>query len=128
MSTDDWKWWAGSNDEYYHSSCTTREEAIACLGGEGGFICEAIILPIQLSSFIDATDLLDRADENVDRSENLNEIFIITAEQEVDLDRRLKAACDEWQLAHGLVFRSDLFTMVRNNEQISPEPERNDNV
>ena len=120
---DGWKWWAGTNEEYYHSSADTREEAIACLDGEGGYICEARIDPIALAGFIDADWIIERAEEGVERSENIDEVFEITPAQQADLQLRLREASDQWQLENGLVFKSDLFSSSRNMEAISADPE-----
>lgn len=122
MTETGWEWWSGSSDEYFTSSHDTREEAIAALDGEGGYIVEARQDPIKLSNFIDADYLLEWAEENVERSENLDAVFDVTPQQEADLGHRLREACDQWQLENGLVFHSDLFTDMRNAEGIDADP------
>lgn len=48
-------------------------------------------------------------------------------EGDADLERRVKAACDAWQAAHGLVFTCTSFSSSRNHEHVVvlhplPEP------
>ncbi len=120
----DWGWYAGSDDEHYHTGpLATRDEAMAALNGRGGYIIEAHQGPVKLSAYIDAQDLLERAEDTAyDLSnENGDPIFDAKSEQIADLSTRLKAACDKWQAAHGLVFTPYTFTACRNEERIEPE-------
>ena len=45
--------------------------------------------------------------------------WVATAEQKADLEARLKRACDEWQAAHGLVFKTYMFTASRKDEYVA---------
>lgn len=117
---DNWSWWAGSSEEYYHTNCATREEAIAALEGEGGWICEAQQKPLRVADLLLLDDLLVDADEDIERGEDDDDVILrATPAQEEDLRARIKVACDEWQAAHGLVFKTRMFTSQRKTEFIS---------
>ena len=143
-----WGWWAGSNEDLFDvGPCETRDEAISeaigsCTYNEFQnddgrwmvevFLCEARNEPLRLADWIDADDLLERAEDNLwDRDRVSGEFeegpwFVATLEQAADLADRVKRACDEWQAAHGLTFNTGTFSHVRNQEELvleHPEPE-----
>lgn len=138
MDRAGWQWWAGSGDECYTvGPCDSRDDAISeatgeCLGefeqdGEWKLsfhICEARKDPLNLSDWImDIDELLERAEESVGDSDRASEYddppyFDCTKEQQADLERRIKLACDDWQKAHGLVFTTWTFSASRNHEQV----------
>ena len=118
---DGWTWWSGRDGENYTDANDTRDAAIAALEGEGGYIIEARQDPLDLSDYLDAADLLERAEEAAfdQANEDGDPIFDAKPEQIADLEARLKRACDEWQAAHGLVFTPWCFTASRNRERIA---------
>ncbi len=120
---DGWGWWSGYDGENYNGPFASRVEAVASLSGEAGYIVEARQDPVDLASYVDAEDLLERAEDVAyDLSnENGDPIFEAKPEQIADLGKRLKAACDAWQVAHGLTFTPYRFTASRNEERIEPE-------
>ena len=128
--SDDWKWWSGSNDEWYTESHDTRDEAIQSLEGEGGYIIEARQGPVSLSDYFDADDFLTIADETLSDSDlghpEGDALFECSPEQAADLETRVRAAIDAWQEAHGLKFVPSMFTASRNAEYINPDPEEVD--
>jgi hypothetical protein len=136
-----WVWWAGDSDEWLSSGPhATREEAIAEATGEcigefqdekddskwklGFHIVEARQDPLRLADWIRADTLLERADEDISDSDRISSEheegpwFEATPEQEADLAARVKAACDEWQAAHGLTFKTQTFSATRNREYV----------
>lgn len=139
-----WGWWAGSSEEYCTiGPCETRDEVIANATSEvlgefeddngvwklGFHICEAEQRPLRLAEYIEADRLLERAEEVLSDSCRVGcegddgPWFDATSEQEVDLRRRVEAACDAWQKAHGLVFTCKTFSASRNHEHvIVPHP------
>ncbi|WP_420023728.1 hypothetical protein ACN9JG_06105 [Cereibacter azotoformans] len=116
-----WGWWSGYDGEHYgNGPFATRAEAVAALSGEAGYIVEACQDPVDLASYVDAEDLLERA-EGVAydlSNEDGDPIFEAKPEQIADLGKRLKAACDAWQVAHGLTFTPYRFTASRNEAWI----------
>ena len=125
--TDEWTWWVGHDDERYHTSCATREEAVRIAQDQGGgYIAEAQKpASIKLSGYFDADDFLERAEECAgdDHGDPDSEIPIFEAngEMQEDLQTMVRAAIDAWQEKHGLVFRGFQFSAVRNEEYV-PEP------
>ncbi|MDI6835412.1 MAG: hypothetical protein QMD99_06825, partial [Rhizobiaceae bacterium] len=135
-----WQWWAGENEEW----CTvgpenSREEIIQAATGDelgeyqddGGtwrlsfHIVEARQDPLRLADWIEADELLERAEENFANGDRRADEyddgpwFECSPEQEKDLAERIKRACDEWQAAHGLVFACSTFSHTRNSEHIT---------
>lgn len=135
----EWQWWGGTNEEVcIYGPCASKEDVVAeaVSDGIGEFqaedgswkigvhVCEARKDPLRLADWIaDADDILDRADERVSDSDRASEydndgFFECSKEQMADLDRRLKAACDDWQAAHGLVFKTWTFSASRKHEYV----------
>ena len=124
MTQPDWKWYAGSNDEEFHSGpFDTREEAIDALDGGRGFIIEAHKRPQALSSYFDATRFIEDAEESVYELTNPDgePLFEATSTQIDDLEKRVREAIDQWQEAHNLVFISGFFSQSRNLEILDGE-------
>lgn len=139
----EWLWYAGDNDETFSiGPCSTKEEIIANAVGDGigewlddsedpplrmqtFDITEARQDPLRLSDWIEADTLLERADECLSNGDRVSTDyddapwFNADAAQEADLVRRVKAACDEWQAHHGLVFKCNTFSHQRNSETIT---------
>jgi hypothetical protein len=134
-----WGWWAGADEEYCTiGPCGSREEVIAAAQQEamGEFrddddiwklrfwICEAEKRPLRLADWIEADRLLERAEEVLSDSDRVGceddegPWFETTNEQDADLRKRIAAACDEWQAAHGLVFTCKTFSASRNHEHV----------
>lgn len=141
-----WQWWAGDSEEWFYiGPYASREEAIeeatdAATGefqdeDDGGvwtvgiYVVEARQDPLRIADWIKAYDLLDVAEEEVSESDRASEydddeFFKCSIEQQRDLEERVKRACDEWQEAHGLVFKCRSFSATRNAEYIVvPHPD-----
>ena len=142
LAPDDWNWWAGCNEEWLSvGPCPTRQHAIDEMVNDGGgeyldetqdppvwmnafHVVEAKQDPLRLADWIGADWMLDRADEALADSDRVScenddgPWFEATKEQEYDLADRLKRACDEWQFAHSLKFKSTTFSHSRNSETI----------
>ena len=139
-TTDGWGWWASVDEENYTVGPEPTREAVIQVavddelgfddGGDAGprcvlHICEARQNPIRLSDWIEADCILERADERIsDGAYTGSEFdyppyFDVTPDQEADLIRRLKTACDEWQDAHGLVFKTYSFSDSRDEETVT---------
>ena len=124
MTQPDWKWYAGSNEEGFHSDpFDTREEAIDALDGNRGFILEAHRRPLALSSYFDATRFLEDAEESAYELANPDgePLFEATNTQIEDLEERVRKAIDQWQESHNMVFISWYFSQSRNLEFINGE-------
>jgi len=142
LTQSQWQWWAGSSEEW----CTvgpedTREAIIQAatndrLGEfqdeEGGWnlsfsIVEARQDPLRLSDWIETDRLLERAEDSMADSDRTSSEyddgpwFCCTPEQEKDLEKRVKRACDEWQAAHSLTFSCATFSHTRNQEHVVVE-------
>lgn len=119
--TENWKWYAGWNDEEFHSGpFDTREEAIKALDGLRGFIIEARKIPIKLSSYFDAEYFLEVTEEDACDLSNPDgdQIFNVPKEALVGLQVWVRAAIDQWQEVNNLVFESWAFNESRNLERI----------
>ena len=146
QATNDWQWWGGVHEEVCtYGPCSTKEEVIAEAvdDGIGEFqsedgswkigvhVCEARKDPLRLANWImEVDELLEHAEESVADSDRASEyddppFFDCTKDQKADLEQRIKAACDDWQTAHGLVFKTWTFSSSRNHEHIvvdHPQP------
>lgn len=140
MTDAGWKWFSGTNEEYFaHGPFDTREEAIqaaqedAC--GEfqdddgtwkvGVHLVEARQDPLRLADWIDVQRMMECAEEDLGESDRVcyefdddPPYFESTREQQADLERRIKLACDEWQAAHGLTFTVRTFSASRNHDHV----------
>jgi hypothetical protein len=133
-------WWAG--DEYESSldvgPCRTREEAITEAVGERigedergwtFYVVQAESKPEPIFDWLDLERPTERASLAIFDSDRVHDtddcVFAVSPEQEADLVRRLRAACDDWQAAHGLVFIPRTFTWWSEPEQVFvPFPEQ----
>lgn len=134
-----WQWWGGHDEEVcIYGPCETRQSVIdeATDDGIGAFkaedgswkigvhVLEARKDGLRLADWIgDADEILERADEAVLDSDRASEndddgFFNCTKEQQADLDRRLKQACNEWQEANNLNFETWSFSASRNHEYV----------
>lgn len=126
MTQPDWKWYAGSNEEEFHSGpFDTREEAVYALDGEGGFIIEAHKHLESLASYFDAHRFLEDAEDSAYDMANPDggPLFDATGAQIIDLEKRVREAIDQWQESHNLVFEPWAFFGTRNLERINGEVE-----
>lgn len=144
--SSEWKWWAGTNEEWMQiGPCDTREQAIAeaqyDASGEftddedgrwkvGFHVVEARQDPLRLADWIGLPNLLERADESLVDSDRVSceyddgPWFEATPAQEADLIERIRQACDDWQTAHGLTFKTQTFSDSRNAEYVVvPHPD-----
>ena len=131
QNAEKWSWWVGKDDERYTTECNTRDEAamIAREEYEGAWIIEAKKPDnILLSAYFDVFRFIEDAEENAyedHADEDAGDpIFDVTPEQISDLQTMVRAAIDDWQARHGLVFQGFKFSASRNGEWISgPEDE-----
>jgi len=138
-SDDGWRWFASTDEEWMpYGPRLTREQVIAdaesgCAGeflADDGLwklafqIWEARQDPLRLADWFGADRALERAEEQLYDSDRVSPdfedgpFFDATPEQEADLTERLKRACDEWQVAHGLVFTCQTFSATRRSERV----------
>lgn len=141
-----WQWWGGTNEEVCtYGPHATKEAVIAEAMSErtgefqaedgswkiGVYVCEARKDPLRLADWIDDAEfILDHAEDSVGDSDRASEyddppFFDCTKDQQADLELRIKAACDDWQTAHGLVFKTWTFSASRSHEYVVvdlPEP------
>lgn len=133
-----WLWWAGSSEERFEVGPEGSREAIIqaatndSLGetdDDGSWklrfhIVEARQDPLRIADWLDLDALIERAEDNVadsDRVASENDDgpwFECTPMQEKDLRQRVEKACDEWQAANGLAFKTATFSHTRNSEHV----------
>ncbi len=128
QADDGWHWWGGASEEWCTiGPCRSRDQVIADAidgGLEAVHLCEARQDPLRLADWIEAEELLDRADQEVADSDRVGSEnddgpwFDAKPDQKRDLVERIKRACDEWQAAHGLVFIAQTFSDSRNHEYV----------
>jgi hypothetical protein len=124
-----WDWFYAASEEgpytgQFDSRDTAISEAQSDYGADGFWIGEAKNPPVRLADWIGADRILELAGESLWDNDRISsefddgDVFVCTKEQETDLITRMKAACDEWQAAHGLIFRTYTFEQMRNVEFI----------
>lgn len=133
-----WQWFAGDCGEWFAVGPEDTREAIiqaATNDSLGEYeddgvwklqfhIVEARKEPLRIADWIDADDIFDRAEDNLADSDRVGSEsdegpwFECSKEQKADLRNRIKQACDEWQVAHGLVFNCATFSQTRNEESV----------
>lgn len=99
--------WYSSNDEEVWSGgpYDTREEAeVEAKANEHRLIMQATKWPIRVSRFFDQADFIEQAEESLYdlANEDGDPILDFTPEVNLDLQARVRAAIDEWQVAHQL--------------------------
>lgn len=128
----EWGWYYARHEEgSYSGPFDSRDDAIAEGSGDyddeyGFWVAEAKNPPVNLSDWIRADDLLEYAEDSIFDNDRASQewddtVFDATPEQQKDLAARVKAACDEWQKAHGLTFKCSTFESMRNMEFIHEE-------
>jgi hypothetical protein len=132
MDYKKWYWARFEDSETWWGGVPTREDAILegrsdCDDDEGFYICEASNPPVTLADWIgDGDDLIDKAHDSLFDSDRISyehddrDIFTATPEQVADLTTRIRAACNEWQAAHGLVFTVRSFEDMSVPEYVPP--------
>lgn len=126
MTYQEWKWYAGSNEEeFQHGPFDTREQAIAELDGYGGYIVLARKVPVRLSGYFDADTFLENAEDSAYdmANEDGDPVFDISKDQQEDLQARIRAAIDAWQYAHNLTFMPWAFNGTKNLERVEGDEE-----
>lgn len=132
--SDHTKWyWARFDDtECWSGGVPTRDDAVRDGRSEfdddvGFYITKASNPPVMLADWIgDADDLLTRAEESIMDSDRVSHehdesgIFAATPEQIADLSARIRAACNEWQASHGLVFTVRTFAWMSQPDYVPP--------
>lgn len=120
----EWKWYSGSNEETFeYGPFDTREQAIAELDGEGGYVIMARKVPLRLSGYFDADTLLENAEDAAHDAcnEDGDPVFDIDSDHKADLEARVRAAIEVWQYAHNLTFVPWAFTGTKNLESIEED-------
>ncbi len=121
--------------EMWNGPFQTREAAIDAGRDdherESFWICRASSPPLRLADWMpDADNLLEQADDQLAESDRVGSDgdegpwFEVKPDLVADLDRRIKAACDDWQAAHGAVFTCTTFETMRDFEQVPEIPTR----
>lgn len=130
-------WWAASlgEDFYRYGPHSDPSKALShwaadhdpgtgtTLYKDRGFTETATVIyatnpPVRLADWIDAEQVIEAAEDSLysngraDSEHDDRTIFDATPDQIADLDRRLKAAADEWQAAHGLEFPVSTFKAI----------------
>lgn len=124
MTHQEWKWYAGRNEETFSEGpFDTREQAIAELDGYAGFVLLARKVPLRLSQFFHADTFLENAEDSAYdmANEDGDPLFDISSDQQADLEARVRAAIEAWQYAHGLTFEPWSFTGTKNLERINAD-------
>ena len=99
--------WYSSNDEecWAGGPYDTREEAeVEAKANEHRLIVQATKTPIRVSRFFDQADFIEQAEESLHDVSNEcgDPLLDFTPEVNLDLQARVRAAIDEWQVAHQL--------------------------
>lgn len=124
MTYQEWKWYAGSNEEeFQHGPFDTREQAIAELDGYGGYIVLARKVPLRLSDYFRADGFLENAEDAAYdlANEGGDPVFDVSAYQQENLQICVRAAIDAWQYAHSLTFIPWAFNGTKNLERINSD-------
>ncbi|WP_341207252.1 hypothetical protein [uncultured Sphingomonas sp.] len=119
-AADAWQWWSGANDEWYtNGPFATREEAVAALDGDGGYVIEAKHpdpVSFSASALIEAQYLEDNDYFDFDHSEPDRKG---PADKIAAADAELQTMLDDWCSRHADTFvRGNLFGEQRNGDRI----------
>lgn len=111
--------WYASNDEERWSGgpFDTREEAEAVARkDELRLIAQGSTRAVRVSKLFFSCDFLDAAEEAISdlQNEDGDPILDFTSEATADLERRVRQAIDEWQVAHQLSPQPSLFDWCRD--------------
>jgi hypothetical protein len=127
MTQEIWKWYVGSCEEEFHTTCDSREEAVeTALGYGGAWIIEATKgAPLKLSAYFDTDRFLEDAEDRADdlKGPDCEALFYVTFDQGNDLEAMVRAAIDAWQERHGLKFVPWVFVQTRNLQWIDKPQE-----
>lgn len=137
-SQTEWAWYASDDAENYTVGPEPNRDAIvsAARDEELGFIeengkpelrfwiVEARKADLRIADFCLPSDLFEHAEDEADSLDyggvdQMEEVFTCSQEHQADLKARLRAACEEWQQAHGLSWRSWAFSETRNEETVT---------
>lgn len=134
VSEQIWKWWAvrrgktkSGRDDIYSGPFDSRASAVAEGSKSLGLpfeIFETQFELVRLSEWVDVDKLVDNAECKISKDKKSSAFFAewfyfdSPPEHDNDLRERIKRVCDEWQVAHGIVFSVPTFSTVRNNEAI----------
>ncbi|MGT2513445.1 hypothetical protein ACVOMT_03570 [Sphingomonas panni] len=119
-----WEWWSGPSDEWYsHGPFATREEAVAALDGDAGYVTQAHPpAPIRLSAeqlledqYFENNDDFDFDHAEPDRRGDAAAIASADAELQILLDRWCDRAAHTFE-------RGNLFGGTRNGEHVEASP------
>ena len=99
-------WYSSNDDECWSGGpYDTREEAeVEAKANEHRLIMQATKTPIRVSRFFDQADFIEQAEESLYdlANEDGDPVLDFTPEVNLDLRARVRAAIDEWQVAHQL--------------------------
>lgn len=127
MTQEIWKWYVGSCEEEFHTTCDTREEAVEIAQEYGGaWIIEATKDPdLKLSAYFDTDRFLENAEDSADdlKGPDCEALFYVTFDQGNDLEAVVRAAIDDWQAKHSLKFVPWVFVQTRNLQWIGDPQE-----
>lgn len=113
----DWEWYHSIDDERWYRA-DSREDAIDCLGGEGGYVGEHCQHILQLAKFINVDRMIENAIERMDE-----DYGDLEGGSEWDIDTKgleevIKIAVQAWQVTKGVKIESWCFAGSRNVEYI----------
>ena len=109
-----YKWFAGSNDEFYdYGPFDTKQEALdeaySC-GVEIIYFCEAAPGEFKLSELINLEDLEEALNDSIMRCEYDDDPILEMSEED---EISLREALDRWQEERGLKFTCQTFKHIR---------------
>lgn len=122
---DQWRWWSGTSAEWYENGpFETREQAVAELCGEAGYVVEA--LPPGQDVHFSAEDLISAQyfEDNESFDFDHGEPDRCGPEAAIKAaDAELQQLLDAWCEKHaGTFLRGNLFGGTRNEERIEAAP------
>lgn len=99
-------WYSSNDEELWHGGpYDNKEEADQCsFDEEHVLICKASKTPFRVSQFFDVDRFFEDAEESIFElgSEDGEPMLDFKADVVADLQSRVRAAIDEWQVAHQL--------------------------
>lgn len=121
-------WYTSNDDEHWQNGPFDSREAaeVEAQANEDYLICEAGKRPVRLSEYFEVDTFLETTEDNLLELSNDGDpiLDVINQEQQADLEARVRAAIDAWQVAHQIAPVPYMFSFCRPEKAAWPKVEQ----